>query len=161
LWVFAIKGRRGYLLALAALGGVILWQSASGAVLGRFSRTFGSEGDHSAAYDSALQRQQLLLRSIEVTFEHPFLGIGPGNFNQVSGNWHTAHNSFTLVSSEGGLPALFLYLSILSCGFANIRKVNKLGRRNKELTVTAGALLASLVGYLVGSFFLSVAYQFF
>ena len=160
LWAYAIRGRRRYLLALAALAGLILWQCSSGMLVGRLRGTFNSKEDTAAAYSSAQARQQLFWRSIEVTKEHPFFGVGPGNFDQVSGQWHTTHNSLTLMSSEGGIPALILYVLILWCGFRNLRATKRLVRGETEASVLARALFASLAGYAVGSLFLSVAYQF-
>jgi len=161
LWEFAVRGRRRYLLVLAALTGLILWQSSGSMLAGRLKGTFDVKEDTAAAYDSGQARQQLFWRSIEVTTEHPLFGVGPGNFDQVSGQWHTTHNSLTLMSSEGGVPALILYVLILLCGFKNLKATKRLGRGRTESSVLARALFASLAGYAVGSLFLSVAYQFF
>ncbi len=161
LWEFAIRGRRRYLLVLAALVGVILWQSSSGMLGGRLKGTFDEKDDAASAYGSAMERQQLFWRSIEVTKEHPLFGIGPGNFEVVSGSWHVTHNSFTQLTAEGGVPALILYVLIMWCGFESLRATKRLARRQNESRLLAGALRASLVGYIVGSVFSSAAYQFF
>ncbi len=161
LWEFAIRGRRPYLLGLAILAGLILWQSVGGIVVGRFKGTLNESDDTSASYGSAQARQLLFWRSVEVTKEHPLFGVGPGNFDQVSGQWHTTHNSLTLMSSEGGLPALVLYVLILFSGFKNLRAIKRLAPRLTKSRLLAGALFASLAGYAVGSVFLSVAYSFF
>jgi putative inorganic carbon (HCO3(-)) transporter len=130
-------------------------------LVGRLKGTFNVKEDTAAAYDSAQDRKRLFWRSIEVTKEHPLFGVGPGNFNEVSGQWHTTHNSFTLMSSEGGIPAVILYVFILWCGFRNLRATKRLVRGQTESMLLARALFASLAGYVVGSTFLSVAYQFF
>jgi O-antigen ligase len=161
LWEFAIRGRRRYLLVFAALAGVILWQSSSSMLVGRLRGTIDVKENTAAAYDSAQAREQLFWRSIEVTKEHPFFGVGPGNFDAVSGQWHTTHNSLTLMSSEGGITALLLYVSILWCGFKNLKATKRLMRGRGESSLLARALFASLAGYAVGSLFLSVAYHFF
>jgi putative inorganic carbon (hco3(-)) transporter len=161
LWEFAIRGRRRYLFVLTALVGVIFWQSFGGILVGRFKGTFNIKEDTASAYVSAQARQQLLLRSIEVTKEHPLFGVGPGNFNAVSGQWHTTHNSLTLMSSEGGVPALIFYVLFLWCGFENLRATKRLVRKQTEASVMVRALFASLAGFGVGCLFLSVAYQFY
>jgi putative inorganic carbon (HCO3(-)) transporter len=161
LWGFAIRGRRGYLLVLALLVGVILWQSSSGMLNGRLKGTFDEKDDAASAYGSAKERQQLFWRSLEVTKEHPLFGVGPGNFQVLSGSWHVTHNAFTEMSSEGGMPAFILYVLILWCGFKNVRATKRFGRGKKELVILAGALHAGLAGYIVGSLFASTAYQFF
>jgi putative inorganic carbon (hco3(-)) transporter len=160
LWEFAIQGRRRYLLLLVALVGVILLQSAGGLLVGRLKGTFDGREDTGGSYDSAQSRQRLFWRSIDVTKEHPLFGVGPGNFEQVSGQWHTTHNSVTLMSSEGGVPALILYALILWCGFKNLRATIRLARGRTGASVLARALCASLAGYVVGSLFLSWAYLF-
>jgi O-antigen ligase len=160
LWEFAIRGRRRYLLALAGLAGSLLFLFAGARLVGRLKGTFNVKDATSEAYESAQSRQQLFWRSIEVTMEHPIFGVGPGNFNQVSGHWHTTHNSLTLMSSEGGVPALILYVVILWCGFKNLRATKRLARGRTESSLLARALLASLAGYAVGSVFLSAAYEF-
>ena len=93
--------------------------------------------------------------------EHPLFGVGPGNFEQVSGYWHVTHNAFTQMSSEGGLPALILYVLILWHGFTNVRATKRLASRRTESSLLAGVLHASLIGYVVGSVFASVGFQFF
>jgi O-antigen ligase len=92
LWDFAIRGRRRYLLVLAAVAFVMLWLSSSAMLVARLKGTFDSKEDTASAYGSAQERQQLFLRSIEVTASHPLFGIGPGNFAQVSGWWQPTHN---------------------------------------------------------------------
>ncbi len=141
--------------------GMVLWVS-SGAIVGeRLKGTFDSNEDVAASYSSSEQRQQLFWQSIKVTAQHPLFGVGPGNFQVISGIWHETHNSYTQMSSEGGIPALIFYLVILWYGFKNIRRTKQLSTRKKEFKLLAGALNASLAGFVVGSFFASDAYQFF
>jgi putative inorganic carbon (hco3(-)) transporter len=161
LWEFAIRGRRPYLLVFAALVGVIIPISSSRTVVRRFQETFNPNSETSSAHASSEERKELFWRSVDVTKEHPIFGVGPDNFIQLSGNWHVAHNSYTQLSAEGGIPALILYVLILCCGFKNIRKAKRLAGRSKESAVFAKALHASLIGYMAGSFFLSVSYGFF
>ena len=161
LWEFAVRGRRFYLLPLAGLLGAVLLVLSSGIMSQRLKATFDTGDDATSAYGSAQARQRLLWRSLEITAEHPLFGIGPGNFQVISGVWHETHNSYTQISSEAGIPALILYLSILWCGFRNIRIVKKSSQNEKQLKLLAGALHASLAGFVIGSCFGSVAYQFF
>jgi putative inorganic carbon (HCO3(-)) transporter len=154
LWEFAIRGRRRYLLVFAAIAGLILLQSVGGLLFGRLQGVVNPD-------ESVQQRQQLFWQSIKVTKQHPLFGVGQGNFQEVSGVWHVTHNSFTEMSAEGGVPAFVLYVLILWCGFKNLKATKRLARRHTESVVMARALLASLAGYVVGSSFLSVAFQFF
>jgi O-antigen ligase len=148
------------LLLVAALAGAVLWQHAGGALGARFRGTLDPGDTSTPAYASYEARRELFWRSIQVTAEHPLFGVGPGNFDQVSDQWHTTHNSFTLMSSEGGIPALVLYVMILWCAFKKLRAAMRLARGHKESYVLARALHASFCGFMVGSVFLSWAYQF-
>ncbi|HVB99158.1 MAG TPA: hypothetical protein VNJ12_07505, partial [Candidatus Dormibacteraeota bacterium] len=85
-------------------------------------------------------------------------GIGPGNFEVLSGNWHVNHDSFMQMASEGGLPALLLFTLMLWCAFADLRAAAKAER--EEVRIFTGALRASLAAFVVGAFFASVAYLF-
>jgi putative inorganic carbon (hco3(-)) transporter len=161
LWAYAVKGRRRYLLVLATLLGAILWQFSGGLLRDRLNGTLGAKEEVASSYASAQQRQQLFWKTVEVTEQNPFFGVGPGNFEVISGSWHVSHNAFTQMSSEGGVPALVLYSLILWGGFKNVSTTTKMARRQRELTMLARALCASLAGYVVGSLFASTAYQFF
>ena len=161
LWEFAIRGRRRYLLVLVALVGALLWNSSGTMLYERLDGTFDPRSNVASAYGSSQQRQQVLWRSIEVTEEHPLFGVGPGNFQVLSGSWHATHNSFTQMSSEGGVPAFILYALILCNGFANLWSIERLTRGERQSNVLARALKASLAGYVVGSLFASTAYEFF
>jgi putative inorganic carbon (hco3(-)) transporter len=161
LWEFAIKGRRFYLLGLTAVA-VLILAIASSATLGkRLIGTFDSSDDAESAYGSAQARKDLLVRSMEVMFRNPLFGVGPGNFQVMSGSWHVTHNSYTQMGSEGGIPALILYLMILWRGFRNVKATKRLARGQKDMALIVGALHACLAGFVVGSFFASYAYQFF
>jgi O-antigen ligase len=161
LWEFAIRGRRRYLIVLAGLAGVILWLFSNGMLAGRLKATFNSQEEVASAYGSAQARQELFWRSVEVTKEHPLFGVGPGSFQELSGNWHVTHNAFTEMSSEGGMPAFTLYVLILWFGFKNVKATKRLAWDQSQSGLLATALHASLVGYVVGSLFASTAYQFF
>ena len=162
LWEFAIRGRRRYLLAVVLMAGIAFWIYAGSAVRSRFDATAQSANtEQETAYGSAQQRWDLLIQSLKVTAQHPLFGVGPGNFTVVSGNWHVTHNSYTQMSSEGGILALVLYLMILWRGFGNLAATKRLSRPTEETRLLASALRASLVAFLFGSFFASEAYQFF
>ena len=160
LWEFALRRRHRYLLVLTAVLTIFFLQFSPKMLTNRLRATFSSNADDKA-YSSAQAREQLLRRSIEITAKHPLFGVGPGNFEIVSGSWHVSHNTLTELSSEGGLPAFVLFLLILSRGFENVRKIKKSIRKHRSLGVFAGGLYASLGGYVIGSMFSSTAYQFF
>jgi O-antigen ligase len=160
LWEFAVRRRHRYLVVLTAVLAILLLLFSPKMLTNRLRATFSSKADVTA-YDSAQQREQLLRRSVEITAKHPLFGVGPGNFEILSGSWHVSHNTFTELSSEGGLPALALFLLILSRGFRNVRKIKRSSRGQRSLGVFAGGLYASLAGYGTGAIFSSTGYQFF
>jgi len=162
LWEFAVRGRRRYLLLVAVITGIVFWTYAAGGVKQRFNSTFDDNNEQeNTAYGSAQERRELLTKSLNLTAQHPFFGIGPGNFAEVSGHWRETHNSYTQMSSEGGVLAFVFYVLILRRGFVNLRGVKRLVRGSRELNLMASGLRASLAGFVVGSFFASEAYQFF
>jgi O-antigen ligase len=161
---FGIRGRRIGLVLSAGGVAMVLVLFAGDTVRDRFQDMFNEQPTTQAgraAYGSAMQRQELFWRALAVTAEHPIFGVGPGNFNSISGMWHDQHNSYTQMSSEGGVPALILYLLLLWCAMSNLRKTNRLAPPDSEEAIFAMALRSGLCGFMVGSFFASSAYQFF
>lgn len=161
LWEFAIRGRWTYLLVFAAVLGMIMVQSSGEMLTSRLKGTFDIKDNTATSYDSSQQRQALFWRSVEVSKEHPLFGVGAGNFKALSGNWHVTHNAYTQMSSEGGIPALILFVFILWSGFKNVAATKRLANKRGETNLLAKALHASLVGYVIGACFLSVATGFF
>jgi O-antigen ligase len=143
---------------------IAFWIYAGGVLRARFDQGDASAASRSQSGEasaSAQQRKELLLQSLKVTAQHPLLGVGPGNFEFISGFWHVTHNSYTQMSAEGGIPALLLYLLVFWRSIVNLRKVNRYSATTKAAAVLSMTLQASLAGYLVGSFFLSLGYHLF
>ncbi len=161
---FGIRGRRVAFVLGAGLVAIVLMVAASNTVVDRFQAMFNDDPTTEAgrsAHGSAMQREQLFWKALAVTAEHPLFGVGPGNFNSISGTWHDQHNSYTQMSSEGGVPALILYVLLLWCAMGNLRRTNRLAPADSEEALFAMALRASLYGFIVGSFFSTSAYQMF
>lgn len=170
VWDFGVKGRRLYLPALAVIVGVLFLFLAGKQVRERFADTFSSNSsnspdssnrDYEYANASAVARRQLLVRSLEVTAEHPLFGVGPGNFSIVSGAWRDTHNVYTALSSEDGIPALILFLMIYWRAFANLRRVRESETADSELGMFATALRAALWAFALAGPFYPDAYQYF
>lgn len=121
----------------------------------------GSYGNRMAttADDSGLARFDELKRSLYVAVHHPLLGVGMNNYIFYSNFNHASHNAYTQVASELGFPAMFAYIWFL---VIPLRDLGRIGRETSTTRRTvfylAAGLEASLVGYMVASFFLSVAY---
>ena len=111
---------------------------------------------------SADSRRGELFRSIYVALRHPLLGIGMGNYQaNMSYKGLVTHNSYTQVASEMGMLALVLYTTYI------VTPLRKLGviaretfaaREHSQFYYLALGLQASLLVFMVSSFFLSVAY---
>jgi putative inorganic carbon (HCO3(-)) transporter len=111
---------------------------------------------------SADTRRGELFRSLYVALRHPLLGIGMGNYQpNMSYNGLVTHNSYTQVASEMGMIALSLYLMFV---VTPLRKLAVVARQtfgtkgDSHFYYLALGLQASLLVFLVSSFFLSVAY---
>lgn len=162
LWDFSIRGRRRYLLAIVPVTVLVLGLLVGQGLRNRFDAIFSeSNQSQQSAYESAQARREIFIKSLEVTATHPFLGIGPGNFPIISGSWHVTHNSYTQMSAEAGIPALLLYVLILWRGFKNTGTIKRIARGRREAVLLASGFRASLAAFIVGSFFASVAYEFF
>jgi O-antigen ligase len=160
LWHLGVKSRRFYLFLLVPVAVILIWLVGGNALRERFEQTNANPATNEAS-GSAQQRKELLIQSLKVTAEHPLFGVGPGNFEIVSGVWHVTHNSYTQMSAEGGVPAFLLYVLIFWRGIANLREVRKYRKTGKRIRLFSMGLEASFVAYLVGSFFASDAYQLF
>jgi O-antigen ligase len=114
---------------------------------------------------SADHRRGELFRSLYIALRHPLLGIGMGNYqSEMSYKGLVTHNSYTQVASEMGVAALVCYTLFI------VKPLRKLGQIARETFATRGStdyyyltvgLQASLLGYMVSTFFLSVAYVWY
>lgn len=109
------------------------------------------------------QRRELLERSLLVTARNPW-GIGIGNFPIVGIHDHQTHNAFTQVSSEIGILGLVAYMIFIISPYRKLSAIERTLFRSEEHSwfyYLAIGLQVSIVGYLVTSFFASVAYNWF
>ena len=150
--------RRPALILLCATLGVIVLFASPTDYGQRLATIVDPDQDRTG---SAQERRLLLNRSIELTLQHPLVGVGPGMFESLSGVWRQTHNTYTQFSSEAGLPALFIFLWLLQRACTNNRAVRRICPRSGSLYLIAGASQASLCAFAVGAFFASVAYHFF
>ena len=111
---------------------------------------------------SAESRRGELFRSIYVAVRHPLLGIGMGNYQaNMSYKGLVTHNSYTQVASEMGMAALLLYVAFIVSPLRKLAAVARqtfATRQESQFYYLALGLQASLIVFMVSSFFLSVAY---
>lgn len=114
--------------------------------------------------DSAEARTGELKRSIYVTLRNPLVGVGMDNFVIFSNTAHATHNAYTQVSSEMGIPAAVVYVLFLIAALKRMKLVphpRAMASEDKSLGYLAIGVQAGLVGYVVSSFFASVAYLWY
>lgn len=112
---------------------------------------------------SSDQRRNLLEQSLLVTARNPW-GIGIGNFPIVGARNLQTHNAFTQISTEIGILGLIAYLVFMISPFRKLGAIERTlfdADRLGWFYYLSIGLQASIVGYMVSSFFASVAYNWF
>lgn len=106
-----------------------------------------------------------LMRSVYVALRHPIFGIGMGNYaSQMSYTGLVTHNAYTQVAAEMGFAALYCYTMFI---VQPLRKLGQVARETFDVPehsrfhFLAIGLQASLIAYMVSSFFASVAYLWY
>jgi putative inorganic carbon (HCO3(-)) transporter len=138
--------------------------------------TITSDTDYNQTEETG--RRQIWQRGIGYMLSHPIFGVGADNFETAEGRlspfasrqqfglgvrWNAAHNSLVQIGAELGIPGLIFYVAIVATAFAVLagskrqRKMNP-AFRGRALELRQ-ALTASLIGFIVGAFFLSLAYH--
>jgi O-antigen ligase len=124
-------------------------------------------------------RLQIWKRGLGYMVDRPFLGVGANNFGPAEGTlssmsrlqeygigvrWSAPHNAFVQVGAETGLPGLAFYTAFLVLTFVTLSRARRsvaLAEADEESARAQGladSLATALVGFVVGSFFLSLAY---
>jgi O-antigen ligase len=138
--------------------------------------TIGSDTDYNQTQESG--RIQIWSRGIGYMLDNPLLGVGANNFSTAEGTlspqatrnqfglgvrWSAAHNSFVQIGAELGIPGLLLFIALLVSAFAALLGSARQRRRNPafrgRVLELRQALTGSLIGFVVGAFFLSLAYN--
>lgn len=168
---------RGGFLALMATGGVLVWKlvrssrwliAPVGAVLllvflvlapGGYRNRLSTTGD-----ESSTARFDDLKRSVYVAARHPLLGVGMENYILFSNSNKSSHNAYTQVAAEMGIAASVIYILFILTPFKGLRRIERDAYEVKparRFYYASVVLQASLVGYMVASFFASVAYLWY
>jgi O-antigen ligase len=159
-------------VALVALG---LLGTASDAYWKQMG-TIVSDTDYNHTEESG--RLEIWHRGVGYMLGNPLFGVGPNNFRVAEGTlspfaerqqfgvgvrWNAAHNSYVQVGAELGIPGLVLFVATMVSAFIALHRTGRLqgARADAQLAETQlmSALTASLVGFAVGAFFLSLAYS--
>ncbi len=156
------RTRRLIILALGTLVILVFLALAPGNYAVRILSIFVPSLD---TVGSSSARQGELFRSIHVALRHPLFGIGMGNYaSEMSYRGLVTHNAYTQVAAEMGLAALAVYMMFV---VAPLKKLGQIARQtiteraDSHYYYLAVGLQASLLAYLVSSFFASVAYLWY
>jgi O-antigen ligase len=122
-------------------------------------------------------RMRIWGRGVGYMTDRPVLGVGLGNFQVAEGTispfaqlqergigvrWGAAHNSFIQAGAELGVPGLIFFVALLLSVFRSLRRVARRALRanppDPNLSRLAQTLMATMVGWVVGAFFLSLAF---
>jgi O-antigen ligase len=161
-------------LSVLALVGVVLVGTASDKYW-RQMETILSDTDYNHTDETG--RLQIWRRGIGYMMEHPIFGVGPNNFGAAEGTlspfadrqqfgvgvrWNAPHNSLVQVGAELGVPGLVLFVGTIASAFVALRRSadgTSTPREHQTPPELTQALTASLIGFVVGAFFLSLAYS--
>jgi hypothetical protein len=159
---------RGGMVALLAIFAAMFWRRfgkvKSGILVGillvamiglNFAGGRGVSDESSEGRLDAWNQGYHMLRS------SPLLGVGYESF--VDFNPITAHNSYVLCFSEGGLIGYFLWLAMLVVFMYQIgilMNISDTGETAQHIKQWAWALQLSMIGFLAGAFFLSRTYVY-
>jgi hypothetical protein len=162
LWHFGVKGKRLHLIVGIGLLAFLSFLAFGSTLVQRFSAISGdsSNSETDEARASYEERRQAIGKSLDAIAQYPVLGIGANCFIAYSGLWREVHVSYLQIAAEGGIPSLILFLLFFRCGFANLKRLQRLDT-DPETRLFAGALHSSLIGFVVGACFAPVAYHYF
>ncbi|HVP00731.1 MAG TPA: O-antigen ligase family protein [Bryobacteraceae bacterium] len=188
---------RGALVALGAVALYVLWRGSMsvrismlvglpllalvavavlpGTVITRLQTFTTSSSDAASveAAESARIRRYEFETSLRYTLEHPFFGVGPGEFSTYEGQtektigahgtWLQTHNVLTQISSECGIPAFLFFLGAIGSTFLLILRIQKQARLHglREISMAAFCLGMSMVGFFTAVLFLNLAYRYY
>ena len=155
------KKQRVKVVAISAVVGLIFIAVAPGNYGLRILSIFIPALDPVGSSD---QRSELLKLSLMVTARNP-QGIGIGNFPIVGIRNLETHNAYTQMSSELGWLAAFAYITLMVSPLRKLAAVERrlfaAGEDDSWIYYLSVGVQASIVGYMITSFFAPVAYNWF
>ncbi|MCL4233418.1 MAG: O-antigen ligase family protein, partial [Deltaproteobacteria bacterium] len=154
--IFAYRrGKRVFIaVCVAGLVAVVALSAVSGTIRDRLASTLRA--------GSNLERIYIWKTSLDMAFDHPVAGVGPGVYRQVVDDyrrdynikWTTrahAHNSYIMAASESGFVGAAIFLWVAGAGLWLAWRQQR--GEPDSLTPFAVAGFATLAGFAAGSFF--------
>src|SRR6266566_2296777 len=122
-------------------------------------------------------RLKIWARGVGYMVENPVFGVGLLNFQVAEGTisplakrqergigvlWGAAHNTFVQVGAELGIPGLLLFIGVIATALRSLRRVaaqwTRASPSTDQVARLAQSLMAALIGFIVGGFFLSLGF---
>ena len=169
------------MVGVFAIAGVMALVFMPALTIQRYLTVFSSQPativdleEYQGAVGSTEARMALLRTSIKMTIQNPLFGAGPGQFAVEEealqkemgrrGSWQVTHNTYTQVSSEAGIPALFFYCAAILAAMFGMHRIYKFAARRNDpdsrlLVHMAFCLRLALVTIALCSMFGSLAYR--
>lgn len=117
--------------------------------------------------DRSLQlRQHEFTGGLQLFLDHPWLGVGLGNFSEHSPRFmlggFVAHNAFVEIAASLGIAGILAYLAWIGCGLAMARAASRrfraAGRRGDR--AFADGLVVAILAFCASALTLSIALYF-
>lgn len=128
---------------------------------------------HYAEDTSARGRLDAWRAGIEMTLDHPILGVGAGNFNSVYGRyyrpadavharWISPHSTYIQCMAELGFTGLILFIGIFFYNYKLTSKMRKIlddsTKIDRGLLILPVVLEMSMIGFCINAAFLGAFY---
>lgn len=164
------------IVTLAALGVLTGLLAADKSHLERYLTMFNSSSSSAealSAQESAENRKHKLEQSLELTFQHPWAGVGMGVFVSAAAemskqrgehaDWLASHNSYTQISSETGVIGFLIISAVFVFTMGALLKLHRTARRLnlKEVRSMSLCMLLSSIALAIHFFFDAIAYDFY
>lgn len=107
--------------------------------------------------NSAQHRVDMWMEGIEMVQQNPIFGIGKGNYSSYTGSL-IAHNSAIENMGELGLPGLFAWFGMIFVAFKYLYVFTTTSKNSNHISYS-NAVALCLIGYLVGSMFVTLEYE--
>jgi len=149
------------------VGALIAWQAGGSVFRERVRSITDLEADYNLS--DRMGRIEVWKRSAEHFADHPFTGVGAGNFAVAEGawleargergKWSAAHNAYIQAFTDLGIVGGLLFLWMIG---AAVRQARRLWRPRLAQTAPRWyrpELLAALCTFCVAAIYLSLAYS--
>ena len=140
----AYRLRAGQIAAIGVAGMVILATVIPPAAVERMVNFSPERGEIGASSNKL--REDTVWTAVDIALDHPVLGIGLGNFREVSRQvyrnkfFRPPHNSALWALTEGGIAVLLAYLALFAFVWRDLQRIRQLAVLDEDLGHVATAL---------------------